>query len=471
MVRRLPFVDALAVAFLGGGLLFACSSADSNGTTSAPKVASGSTDPITEPDTPTQVQPEPLEPISIDPGPSDTGASDPSSEPAPVSEPSVSEPTTTTIAPADAQFCASALDRAETQLDGFRSEYTDPNQIPRSFDGNETRLVAPRDWTSGFVAGSFWYLFEHTQDPSWQATAEVWTAALESQKDNTTTHDVGFIMFNSFGNGLRLTGNADYEPILVQSAESLITRFNAVVGAILSWDSNRYTFPVIVDNMMNLELLYWASEATSDPRFAEVANTHSMTTAVQHLRDDFSSYHVVDFDPNSGEVIARQTHQGIADESDWARGQAWGLYGFTMAHRFTGDPEFLSLAQNIAGHWLSHPSLPSDHIPYFDFDVGSYPEIENTRDASAAAIVASALLELYSVSSEQHASRYLEASLDILRSLTSADYLAEPGENGHFLLRHSTGNYPSDSEIDVALNYADYYYLEALTRCVQLAAE
>lgn len=365
-------------------------------------------------------------------------------------------------------MCLAALDAAEAQLDGFRCAYTDPSRIPRSYGNDELRLVSANDWTSGFVAGSFWYLFEYTRDPGWRAFAEQWTAALESEKHNTGTHDLGFMMFNSFGNGFRLVGTPEYEPILVQSAESLLTRFNPTVGATQSWDHSEWKFPVIVDNMMNLELLYFASASTGDRRFADAATTHAHTTLKNHYRPDSSSYHVVDFDPVSGVVLSKQTHQGLADDSAWSRGQAWGLYGFTMVYRLTRDRRFLGMAQNIAEFWLNHPNLPEDGVPYFDFDAPDYPGIEPLRDASAAAIATSALLELAGSVSGPRASRYREAALSTLGALASPAYAAAKGSNGHFLLMHSTGNQPAGSELDVAISYADYYYLEALLRCTRL---
>ncbi|MEH6548789.1 MAG: glycoside hydrolase family 88 protein [Pseudomonadales bacterium] len=386
-------------------------------------------------------------------------------------EPTAAEPqlqTTSNVTAPDTAFCSVALDAAAVQLDGFRKAYPDPTQIARSYEKNAARLVSDSDWTSGFVAGSFWYMYEHTQDPSWLATAEQWTVGLEQQKNNTGTHDIGFMMFPSYGNGLRLTGNASYEPILIQSADSLMTRYNATVGATRSWDHGPWAFPVIIDNMMNLELLYFASDSTGDQKYANAANSHSLTTLKNHFRADHSSYHVIDYDPATGAVTHKQTHQGIADDSAWARGQAWGLYGYTMAYRFSEDAQFLQQAQNIADFYLSHPNLPEDMVPYFDFDAPGNPEIVNSRDSSAASVTASALLELAAYAPEPQATRYHEAALAMLRSLASPAYSATNGENGHFLLMHATGRWQADDEVDAAINYADYYYLEALQRCASL---
>lgn len=368
----------------------------------------------------------------------------------------------------DSGFCATALDAAQVQLDGFRKAYPDPTKIARSYDNGQAKMVETKDWTSGFVSGSFWYMYEYTRDPGWLNSAERWTVALESQKNNTRTHDVGFIMFNSYGNGLRLTGNEAYEPVLVQSANSLMTRYSPVVGATRSWDFGEWSFPVIIDNMMNMELLYSVSQMTEDQKFADAATNHASTTLKNHFRPDYSSFHVVDYDPETGAAIHKQTHQGISDDSAWARGQAWGLYGYTMVYRFTREEEFLKQAEKIAGFYLNHPNLPEDKIPYFDFDVPNDPDIENYRDSSAAGVAASALLELAAYVSEPQASRYREAALSMLRSLASPAFSAETGSNGHFLLKHATGRWQANDEVDAALNYADYYYLEALLRCSQL---
>jgi uncharacterized protein YyaL (SSP411 family) len=247
-----------------------------------------------------------------------------------------------------------------------------------------------------------------------------------------------------------------------------MTRYNPNVGATRSWDFGEWSFPVIIDNMMNLELLYSASKMSGDETFADAATTHATTTINNHFRADNSSYHVVDYDPETGQAVHKQTHQGISDDSAWARGQAWGLYGYTMVYRFTRDEKFLKQAEKIAGFYLNHPNLPEDKVPYFDFDVPDDPDIENYRDSSAAAVAASALLELTAYVAEPQASVYRQAALAMLRSLASPVYSAEAGSNGHFLLKHATGRWQANDEVDAALNYADYYYLEALLRCKNL---
>jgi rhamnogalacturonyl hydrolase YesR len=334
---------------------------------------------------------------------------------------------------------------------------------PRTLEKGEVKFVTYKDWTSGFFAGSLWYLAEATGDAKLRAAAIAQTAGLEASKSNRTTHDVGFVLYCSYGNGLRLGGDASYRDVLLTGAESLSTRFNAKVGSIQSWDKRRgWEFPVIIDNMMNLELLLWASRASGNPRYREIAIAHADTAMKNHFRPDGSSYHVVDYDPSTGQIRARVTHQGAADASAWARGQAWGLYGYTMMYRETKNPVYLAQAQKIAGFILNHPRLPADKVPYWDFDA---PEIPNApRDSSAAAIMASALLELRTYVDAPAATRYTALAEQQLRSLSSPAYRAKLGENGCFLLMHATGHKPGGTEIDVPINYGDYYFLEALHR-------
>jgi hypothetical protein len=369
---------------------------------------------------------------------------------------------------ANAAFCSAELDRAAEHYAGFRSTYTNPSRIPRSAQAGTPRLVGPSDWTSGFPAGSFWLLYEHTQDVAWRTAAETWTAVLAGQRKRTTTHDVGFVINNTFGAGNRLTGNAMYARYVRDAAASLATRFNATVGATRSWDFGSWTFPVIIDNMMNLELFFHATALGGSPAYREMAITHALTTRANHFRADASSYHVVDYNPTTGGVIRKETHQGVADESAWARGQAWGLYGFTMSFRETHDVRFLEQATRIADFYTQSPAMPADGVPYFDFNTAADNAIPDHRDASAGAIATSALFELARYAPAEASARYLAFAVKAIRSLSSANYRAALGTNAHFLLMHSVGNYPKNDEIDVAINYADYYYLEALLRCAAL---
>jgi rhamnogalacturonyl hydrolase YesR len=305
-------------------------------------------------------------------------------------------------------------------------------------------------------------LYQYTKDEKWRREAEKFSRNIEGEKFDTSSHDVGFKMNGSFGNAYRLTGLPEYKEILIQAAKTLSQRYNPTVGSIRSWDWNRdvWQFPVIIDNMMNLELLFEATKLTGDSAYYKIAETHAATTMKNHFRPDFSSHHVVDYDPVSGKILRKQTFQGYSDSSAWARGQAWGLYGFTMSYRYTQNPEFLAQAEKIAAFIFSHPHLPADLVPYWDYNDPVLPNAP--RDASAAAITASALYELAGYASENK-DKYLAWADKILSSLL-CHYRAPAGTHQGFLLLHSTGHHPGGDEIDVPICYADYYFLEALLR-------
>ncbi len=330
-----------------------------------------------------------------------------------------------------------------------------------------TRYVGIADWTSGFFPGTMWYLYEMTGEERWKDYGIKITESLDSVKYLTWHHDVGFIINCSYGNAFRLTGKKEYRDVMVKAAESLSTRFRPATGVIQSWNTNRgwqaergWKCPVIIDNMMNLELLFKATELTGDSSFYKIAVSHANQTMKYHFRDDYSSWHVVDYDPVTGEVRKKNTAQGYADESAWARGQAWGLYGYTVCYRKTGNPAYLSQAENIANFILNHPNLPEDLIPYWDFNAPDIPR--EPRDVSAAAIIASALYELAGYSAHQQ--YFINQADSIMNSLASPAYQARIGGNNYFILMHSVGSIPHNAEIDVPLNYADYYFLEALRR-------
>ncbi|WP_276501715.1 glycoside hydrolase family 88 protein [Terrimonas pollutisoli] len=382
----------------------------------------------------------------------------------------------------DKEFVGKVFRTAERQYADMLLHSKDFTQYPRTIDKNgQTMYVPISDWTGGFFPGSLWYLYEGTKDTSWKKEAIKWTESLENNQYNTSHHDLGFMMYCSYGNAYRVTKNEDYKKILIQSAKSLATRFNPKVGCIESWNSRlswdghtMWHFPVIIDNMMNLELLFFASKVTGDPSYRKIAIRHADVTMENHFRPDFSSYHVVNYDTLTGKVLNRQTCQGYADNSTWARGQAWAIYGYTMTYRETGDKKYLNLAKKLADFYINHPNLPKDKIPYWDFNVnqkGYKPDWKYDpnklsyvpRDASAAAIVASALFELSSYLGKQ-GKMYNNFAVASLASLGSREYMAEPGSNGYFLLKHCTGSFPHNQEIDVPLVYADYYYLEALLR-------
>jgi unsaturated chondroitin disaccharide hydrolase len=348
---------------------------------------------------------------------------------------------------------------AAKQYEGMLAAHQDLNKFPQSTlpDGSARDMTSDW-WCSGFFGGSLWYIYQFNHDQKWKEAAQKWTMAVEKEKYNTTTHDLGFMLYCPFGNGLRLTHNPEYKSIMLTGAKSLATRFNPKIGLIKSWENfSGYKYPVIIDNMMNLEFLFWAAKESGDKDFYNICITHADNTMKNHYRPDFSSYHVLCYGEN-GEILAKKTAQGAADESAWARGQAWGLYGYVVMYRETKDQKYLNFARNIANFYLNNPNLPADKVPYWDF---SKPGEE--RDASAAAICASALLEL-STYGGNDARTYYNSAVKMLESLSTPAYKAELGKNNHFILMHSTGHKPQKSEVDVPLIYADYYYLEGLLR-------
>ena len=332
-------------------------------------------------------------------------------------------------------------------------------------DGN-IWYVPVDDWCSGFFPGSLWYLGELTGNQDWSRRAADYTETLDSAQYLTWHHDVGFIIGSSYLNGYRLGGKEQYAPVVVNAAKSLATRFRPGAGVIQSWNVDKgwqsergWACPVIIDNMMNLEIMFEATRLTGDSTFYDIAVSHANTTMAHHFRPDFSCYHVVDYDPATGDVRHRQTAQGYADESSWARGQAWAHYGYTMCYRYTGDPNYIYQAIKVCDMIFNTPSMPDDLVPYWDYNAPNIPS--EPRDASAAACTASALYEL---STYLPGRGYKELADKVVASLSSPAYRAATGENNHFLLMHSVGSIPHGHEIDVPINYADYYYLEALLR-------
>jgi hypothetical protein len=342
------------------------------------------------------------------------------------------------------------------------------NRMPKTFYANADRLeTSDADWwTSGFYSGTLFQLYAFSHDTTLLNEAQRRLALLEKEQYNKGTHDLGFMMYCSYGNGLRLLDSPRYKEVLLNSARSLSTRFHPAVGCIKSWDSKPWHYPVIIDNMMNLELLFWATHESGDSSFYRIAVTHANTTMRNHYRPDYSSFHVVDYDSVTGGIIAKKTAQGFADSSAWARGQSWGLYGYTMVYRSTHDPQYLGQARHIAHFLLTHPNLPADKIPYWDYNASNIPNV--LRDASAAAIMASALLELSHYVQPDEARQYIDVAEEIIVHLSDNNYKAVVGSNGGFLLRHSVGHFPAHSEVDVPLTYADYYFVEAMLRYREL---
>lgn len=340
-------------------------------------------------------------------------------------------------------------------------------RIPKTIDKLGRMVYIPiDDWCSGFFPGSLCYLYQLTNDKSWLLQSKRFTEALDSIQYLTWHHDVGFMIGSSYLNIYRLDPNKAYKKTIIQTAKSLCTRFRKKAGVIQSWNVDRgwqskrgWTCPVIIDNMMNLELLFEATRLSGDSTYWKVAVSHANKTLENQFRKDGSCYHVVDYDPNNGAVLHRQTAQGYADNSAWARGQAWAVYGYTVCYRYTHDRKYLDQAVKTLNFVMQNPNLPEDLIPYWDFDAPNIPN--EPRDASSAACIASALYEMNNYLPDNG---YTSLADRIIRSLSSPEYRAPLGKNGCFLLMHSVGSIPHNNEIDVPLNYADYYFLEALTR-------
>ena len=337
--------------------------------------------------------------------------------------------------------------------------------MPRSYNAAKQQLITSNTkwWCSGFYPGTLWMIYDETKDLAIRTEALKRLALLEPTKNYTGNHDLGFMMYCSFGTAYAITKEPAYKDVIFTAASSLATRYRPSIKAIQSWNSSqKFKCPVIIDNMMNLELLEWVTLNGGDKKFHEIAVNHANTTLKNQFRPDYSSWHVIDYDLEKGEVYKKLTHQGYSDESAWARGQVWGLYGYIVMYRFTKDPAYLKLARNIAKFLLNHPNLPADKVPYWDFNA---PDIPNAkRDVSAASIMASALLELSLYTTGKESKNYVSTSADILQVLSTPAYRAKAGTNGGYILEHSVGHLPGNSEIDVPLTYADYYFIEALQR-------
>lgn len=361
------------------------------------------------------------------------------------------------------QLSDRVFELAEYQLSNMDKQLTDTT-FPKTTKYGQLVTSESKWWCSGFYPGSLWYTYLYTGNEQIKALAEKNTAKLYGESQMVRNHDIGFVINCSYGNALRITGDEKYRQPMIDAANQLTTRFNPNVKLIQSWNAKPkkgWVYPVIIDNMMNLELLTQAHKLSGIDSLLNVAVTHADVTMKNHFRPDYSTWHVLDYDPETGVVRARQTAQGYSDDSAWGRGQAWAVYGYTMMFRETGDKKYLAQAENIARMIMTY--LPEDGVPYWDFNAPDIPD--SYRDASAGAIIASAFIELsrYTEDSALAKTCYNTAEKQI-RTLASEEYLAKPGRNGHFLLKHSMGSYPGNSEVDVPLTYADYYFLEALLR-------
>ncbi len=353
------------------------------------------------------------------------------------------------------------FERAALQTDYMLESVEKDPKLPRTTraDGSVV-LTVPEEWTSGFFPGNLWFLHEYDKSPKWKEKALAYTRRLEVIRHFKGNHDGGFMLGCSYGNALRLDPSDEFRAVLRDAAAALGTRYVPNLGLIRSWDHKPYTCPVIIDNMMNLELLTWAARNGGDPKLREIAVNHADNTLANHFRPDGSAYHVVDYDPKTRWIRGIYGCQGADVRTPWARGQSWGLYGYTMMFRETGNPAYLAKAEKLADYLMKHPNMPADKVPNWDF--GTQPAKDVPRDASAAAVMASALLELSELSKD--GKRFRQYAVAQLMSLSAAPYLAEPRTNGGFILTSSTGHLPANSEINVPLVYADYYFLEALLR-------
>ncbi|MEL6867032.1 MAG: glucuronyl hydrolase [Bacteroidota bacterium] len=337
----------------------------------------------------------------------------------------------------------------------------DSVQIPRTVEANGKMKGTPsKSWTSGFYPGLLWQLYGYSKEEKLKEAAVQWSTFVEKEKMDGGTHDLGFKVYCPFGNAYKITNEEKYKEVFLTAAQTLSTRFNPKVKAIRSWDHHEHLwkYPVIIDNMMNLEMLFEASKLTGDSSFYHIANQHATTTLKNHFREDNSSYHVVDYHPETGEVVKKNTHQGLNHESACSRGQAWGMYGYTVAYRYTGEKKYLEQAKKIAAFIFNHPNLPSDKVPYWDYDAPNIPN--EPRDVSAAAIAASGLFEL-STHDPANAPKYQDWANQVLNSLSTEKYQCSVPP---FFLKHSVGSIPGEFEMDAPIIYADYYYVEALLR-------
>ncbi|NDW09736.1 glycoside hydrolase family 88 protein [Dysgonomonas sp. 520] len=365
------------------------------------------------------------------------------------------------------------LKYSHEQIKKTISEIDSSQMLPRNILSDQKHWnmvpVEISEWTAGFWPGILWYDYENTKDAHVLDYATHYTDLLHPlTKLPAYDHDLGFQIFCSYGNAYRLTGNEQYKQIILNAADTLATLFNDKVGTILSWprevEPRNWPHNTIMDNMMNLEMLYWAAKKGGNKSLADIATKHAETTMNHHFREDGGNYHVAVYDTITGDFIKGVTHQGYADSTLWARGQAWAIYGYTVVYREPGDKKFLRFAEKVADLYLSR--LPEkEYVPFWDFDAPNIPN--EPHDASAAAIVASALLELSQLEDNtQKAEEYKLASINMLTELSSDKYQSR--DKNPALLLHSVGHWPNKSEVDASINYADYYYIEALTRCKKL---
>ena len=373
------------------------------------------------------------------------------------------------------QYCHKQVKRALAELqqkDGFYDYTMEPRNILKGDKqkGWNCRKM-DKDWCSGFWSGILWMDYQNTKDEAVKKTAEGYTESLKGIAYRPChNHDIGFLMFCSYGKGYEVNHSPEYKKIILASADSLATLFNPIVGTILSWprmvEREHWPHNTIIDNMMNLDLMFWASKNGGNKLLYDLAVTHAKTTMKNHFRPDGSCYHVAVYDTINGDLIKGVTHQGYADNSMWARGQAWAIYGYTMVYRYTKNKMFLDFAQKVTDIYIKRLKETSDDmIPLWDMDDPRGVKLA-PKDVSAACIVADALLELQQYVDKEKCDEYSLFALQSLAQLSTDKY--QSGKKNVAFLMHSTGHHPAKSEIDASIIYADYYYMEALVKVKML---
>jgi hypothetical protein len=350
-------------------------------------------------------------------------------------------------------------------------ENLDVNTYPGSIDDEgQLKTITAKSWESGYMAGILWYLYDYTNNPKWKVFAQQWTAGLELQKFNKNSHDLLFMLYASFGNGYKITQDELYKDVLIVGSNSLASRYDPEIKCIKSWDplyqGMAIQFPVIIDALMANEMLFYAASISGDSNLYNIAYNHALNTKRDFFREDYSTYYLVEYDTILNTVKEKRTWMGYSDESTWARGHARAIYGSAVTFRETGDSSFLELAKKAAEFYMNHPRLPADLIPYWDFDD---PDIPNApRDASAACIAASGLLELSSLLPSDEQAKYADFAIRTLKSLASDTYRNKPSENLGFILKNSTGSRTWNIDVDKPKISADYYFVESLVKLNKL---
>lgn len=345
----------------------------------------------------------------------------------------------------------------------FLDRFRDSTRFPRSYEEGKIMYTSSSGWTSGFFPGILWNLYRYSGQEEFYHAASSWTQTLLSESTNTSTHDIGFIINSSVGLGYKITGNDSLKQVLLKAAESLSSRYHEKQGCIKSLDNfNDYAYPVLIDNLVNLEILFEAWKWTGNDLYYHMAYSHALKTMENQMRKDFSAYQLVDYDSEGGFPVYKGTFQGYSPNSVWSRGQAWGIYGYTLAYRETKDRIFLDQAERMADYMLNDTYFKDGFIPFWDMNTPKVPH--ELRDASAAAILASAFIELSTFLESSDRDKYFKAGENIILSLSNPEYCSGLNENGFFIVKHCVGNYPGKIEVDVPLIYADYYFLEALLK-------